>query len=372
MTSNKKNNSKNFICKTSTNQNKTSFNFYPNKQFNNLNKNLNDSENKNNNTESNQRSSYGGVSSQNHSSTNLAWLNILKRSNADLNTKQDMENVITEKSDFMGVNASQIQNENSVFSDNSNFEDFEKILTEENLSNLINENSFSNSESQSTLPFFLLSSREIHRMCISDYEIKLICKKFRYKQKIKRLDWIDFYKKGLIKVFQAKYFEAYNYFKEAESFKKEEIEVKKWICFVQILIIFCVDFRKSKENFRSLNELDEKNEKLNLDNNNNNNQEGRSYGDSKSSSNTNTNNNYFDSKFYASFFMSLSKINFESIRSLEIKNEEIYFSGITDKTDSDEEIDRDSNAAFFGCCNSRKPSSKARHKKSKESDSIDE
>jgi len=166
---------------------------------------------------------------QGRSNISLKWSNIVKKS------KQEVLKLDLSQSEVL---SSTNQLDFSALSEN--MDDLNDII-EENYHVVTTENSFLRQESHSILPFLFLSSREIHRMCLSDYEIKLVNKSIKNKIKNNRLDWMDYYKKGLIKFYQAKYFDSYMNFKAAYNMRNKDKEISKWLAFIILIIIFCAN-----------------------------------------------------------------------------------------------------------------------------------
>ena len=127
-----------------------------------------------------------------------------------------------------------------------NFEEINNFI-EEKYKNAISENNYFNQESHSIIPFLLISSKEIHRMCLSDYEIKLAFRSYEKKARKVRLDGYDFYKIGLINFYQAKYYTSYCHLKSAHKMRKNDVNIAKWFAFSCLVLIFCekkIDFLK--------------------------------------------------------------------------------------------------------------------------------
>ena len=112
-------------------------------------------------------------------------------------------------------------------------------IIEENYQQTLTEHSFLNTDSHLVLPFLLLTSKEIHRMTLSDYEMKLEYRKYKIKCKKHKLNSNDYYKRGIIYFYQSKYIQAYLHFKQSYSVKKDT-NVLKWLCFSMFILIFCV------------------------------------------------------------------------------------------------------------------------------------
>lgn len=181
---------------------------------------------------------------------------------------------------------------------------------EENYQMVLTENIFITNPDlyHSIIPFFLISSKQIHRMTLSDYEIKLVYKSFKNKLKTNRIDGIDYYKIGLINFYKGKFLLAYSNFKMAHKLRKE-VNIMKWLAFTILIIIFCHKIGNS--NFYENSNLDEPS---NLNNLNHFNEE--------------------KSKFYN------TKIKFTSLKNILIYD---------DKEDTPED-----ESFIFGCCQNRK------------------
>jgi len=104
---------------------------------------------------------------------------------------------------------------------------------------------FLRQENHSIIPFLLISNKEVHRMCLSDYEIKLIYKTFQKKSKLQKMDGFDFYKIGLVNFYKGKFQTAYTNFKVANKLRSTEPNISKWFAFTCIVLLFCdkkIDF----------------------------------------------------------------------------------------------------------------------------------
>lgn len=138
--------------------------------------------------------------------------------------------------------------ENSFISDN-NIEEINNII-EERYKLTLSENMFLRQENHSIIPFLLVNNKEVHRMCLSDYEIKMICKNYKNKSKTSRLEAYDYYRMGLINFYRGKHSTAYYNFKNAYKMKEKDPNLAKWLAFISIVIIFCdrnqLDFEQVK------------------------------------------------------------------------------------------------------------------------------
>jgi hypothetical protein len=86
----------------------------------------------------------------------------------------------------------------------------------------LTENLYLRQEYHSIIPFLLLNSKSLHRMCLSDYEIKLVIKMFKKRSKLNRLECFDYYKIGIINFFKGNYVNAFNNFKKAYNMKLKD------------------------------------------------------------------------------------------------------------------------------------------------------
>lgn len=145
--------------------------------------------------------------------------------------------------------------ENSFISDN-NLEEINNII-EEKYKIAISENLFLRQENHSIIPFLLIQQKEVHRMCLSDYEIKMVCRSYKDKSKSFKVEAFDNYKLGLIHFYKGKYNTAYIYFKEAYNAKQNDINAAKWLAFAGMILLFC---EKNKLDFSNM-----KNMKINQD-----------------------------------------------------------------------------------------------------------
>lgn len=297
-----------------------------------------------------------------NTSTNVAWLSLLKKARSEINSNQHNQQRLirqrnsdhSNKSDLFATNTSNIMNNNSILSDLDN-QDYNNILTEGNFNNFFQENLFFNCEAHSILPFLLLTSREIHRMCMSDYEVKLMKKNFRTKIINRRDDWIDYYKLGRIKIYQARYFDAFNLFKEAELRKNDDLEIKKWICFCLLILVFCVDNETILQSFEVFSDIFGKKK-----------QDITSISNNDKTDNVLENeretgfNSYKPYNYYTNYFLNSFKINFYNLDKIQIKNEDIDYSVIGEanakfsNSFSEAEEKGNNSSLLFGCCNSRK------------------
>jgi hypothetical protein len=164
----------------------------------------------------------------------------------------------------------------------------------------------------SIFPFILITSREIHRATLSDYEIKLVYKSFKNKIKEKRIDGFDYYRIGLIYFFQGKFLKSYLYFKNAYNLRKE-VSIAKWLAFNILIIIFCYKNYKNYKNCKNPDDIEEEN---NFDNEN--------------------------SEISEPKISSILKINFTQIKNVKL-------SPLVEENDEKDSF-------FFGCCSRKKKS----------------
>lgn len=114
---------------------------------------------------------------------------------------------------------------------------------------VLTENMFLRQEYHSIMPFLLISSKEVHRMCLSDNEIKLIIRVARKRNKNNRFDYFTYYRIGLIDFFLGNYYSAYSNFKNAfkysDSIPNEncssntKANIIKWYVFSLMVLVFC-------------------------------------------------------------------------------------------------------------------------------------
>lgn len=249
------------------------------------------------------------------SNMSVKWSNMVKKSKQEV-LKLDLSQSIvlnsTNQLDFSMMSES--------------MEDLNEII-EENYHLVITEDSFLRQEFHSILPFLFLSSREIHRMCLSDYEIKIFNKSIKNKIKNNRLDWMDYYKKGLIKFYQSKYFDSYVNFKAAYNMANKDKEVAKWLAFNILIIIFCTN--KSDNVNDSTKDIS-----------------GSLSGNQEKKNTHNSNNINLNYYVYGSF-----KIDFSNFDKININNEDYDYprnGNISENTNDDDDN------LIFSCCNSRK------------------
>jgi hypothetical protein len=149
--------------------------------------------------------------------------------------------------------------ENSFMSEN--MEEINNII-EEKYKMVMSENMFLRQENHSIIPFLLISNREIHRMCLSDYEIKTICRSFKSKSKSFKLEAIDYYRTGLIYFYRGKYINAYQQFKNANKLNDKDQNISKWLAFTILIIIFCENGKLDFSHMRQVKWDEEKLEEM--------------------------------------------------------------------------------------------------------------
>ena len=113
--------------------------------------------------------------------------------------------------------------------------------------NSITSDKFFLQESHSIIPFLLISNKEVHRVCISDFEIKQNNPRFQKKVEYQTVNSIDYYHKGLINFYLANYSKAFEIFSNGYKLFPENMNLAKWLAFSCIVLIFCdksIDFSK--------------------------------------------------------------------------------------------------------------------------------
>ena len=131
----------------------------------------------------------------------------------------------------------------------------EKI--EEEFNEYSSETSFFKKEFHSIIPFLVLKNQMIHRLTLSDYDIKKEKKEFKTKLKMRRLTPMDYYKKGLLHFYLGNYQKAFQNFKMSSLLRKDNANIIKWLVFSAVKILFSTE--KEKEHFES---YDSNNESL--------------------------------------------------------------------------------------------------------------
>lgn len=153
--------------------------------------------------------------------------------------------------------------DNTVLSD-----DLENINNEmeERMKLNLCENGFLKQLYHSIIPFFLIQNKEIHRMCLSDYELKLFYKTYnKKKSESERKNPYESYRQGIIKFYKGKYLDAYSHFKSAHMKKESDLNIAKWLAFTSIILLMCnkkIDFTNIK-NIKVETNKDEDEEKDN-------------------------------------------------------------------------------------------------------------
>jgi hypothetical protein len=154
------------------------------------------------------------------------------------------------------------------------------LYIEEKYKVVTTDNSFLKNPYHSILPFILINSKEIHRMCLSDYEIKQVNRQFEKKRKSDKLEYYDFYRRGLIYFYRGEYFFAFQNFKFSQAMlnnlSQDDIaiasnNINKWLAFTGIIILFCQDNGKISQidftKIRNANLLNDDFEKNNSNSN---------------------------------------------------------------------------------------------------------
>lgn len=130
----------------------------------------------------------------------------------------------------------------------------------------VTENIFLRGEYHSIIPFILISSKEVHRMVLSDYEVKEINHQFLKKSKRRKLDSFDYYRMGLIHFYKGSFIQAYLSFKTSHKLVTGPtgpsstpskvnliMNISKWLAFSGLVLLFCpnktVDFSNLKKIF---------------------------------------------------------------------------------------------------------------------------
>jgi hypothetical protein len=128
----------------------------------------------------------------------------------------------------------------------------------------VTENIFLRGEYHSIIPFILISSKEVHRMVLSDYEIKEITHQFLKKSKRRKLDSFDYYRMGLIHFYKGSFVQAYLSFKTSHKLVTGPtgptstpskvnliMNISKWLAFSGLVLLFCpnkiIDFSNLKK-----------------------------------------------------------------------------------------------------------------------------
>jgi len=123
------------------------------------------------------------------------------------------------------------------------------------------ENGFLKQLYHSIIPFLLIQNKEIHRMCLSDYELKLFYKTYnKKKSESERKNPYESYRQGIIKFYKGKYLDAYSHFKSAHLKKESDLNIAKWLAFTSIILLMCnkkIDFTNIKNVNVDTNKEDE-------------------------------------------------------------------------------------------------------------------
>jgi hypothetical protein len=181
---------------------------------------------------------------------------VTKWSQVVRDTKNDNMHIDLSQSEVMNIQENNKDYDNfSMISENM---EYISNFIEENYQMVLTENLFLRQESHSIIPFLTLNSSEIHRMCLSDYEIKHVYRQFKKKYKTHRTDGMDYYKIGLINFYKRKFVTAYSNFKFAFKLRPNEGEIAKWLAFSCLTLIFCIN---NKVNFKDLKNCEITNDK---------------------------------------------------------------------------------------------------------------
>lgn len=213
-----------------------------------------------------------------------------------------------------------------------NLEDINNYI-EENYNMIISENSFLRKEFHSIILLLLISSNEIHRISLSDYEIKMIEKDFINKAKINRLDGMNYYRLGLISFYQGRYNEAFARFYKAKSLRNNNSSITKWFALSGMIVILG-DRGKllfTNSSFKSFN----------LETNSS------SFSYNTISNNLNFNNSHNNTKKHRHFNSNANNtnnINLENNNDQDIENDELREKEKSSYTDN----------FIFSCCSVRK------------------
>lgn len=151
---------------------------------------------------------------------------------------------------------------NSFYSENHVIQNYEEVnnIIEEKYKKTLSENKFLRQENHSIIPFLLISNKEVHRMCLSDYEIKMITKIYKKKLKKSELEAHDYYRMGLINFYRGKHNQAYVNLKSAYAMKENDVNIAKWLAFISIVIIMCEKNKLEFENIKKKKFAEEGNE----------------------------------------------------------------------------------------------------------------
>jgi hypothetical protein len=236
-------------CRNLSDNNKSKEDSY-NKDNQNLNLNLNSNSNKiinetdiyyNNSIQNNNSSKEISNSSNDNNKSYLEkWNKCIFENKLNLNEL----NNLTEKSQIFMKND---LNQTTLSDDLENINN----IMEEKIKINLTENGFLKQSYHSIMPFFLIQNKEVHRMCLSDYELKLFYKTYnKRKNDIERKNPYESYREGIIKFYKGKYLEAYSHFKSAQIKKENDCNIVKWLAFTSLILLFCnknIDFTNIKE-----------------------------------------------------------------------------------------------------------------------------
>lgn len=168
------------------------------------------------------------------------------------------------------INYSSIQNEEKNLENVNDDKSLNQMIIgiEDQYTNFLSENSFLKKEFHSIIPFLLLKNCNIHRLVLSDYELKQEKKEFKLRKELKRITAMDYYKKGLIYFYQGDYVKALTNFKLSSFIRKNNSNIKKWIIFCCYKLILKKTLLDNKNNSNQLFNSENKEQLLNYPNNN--------------------------------------------------------------------------------------------------------
>jgi hypothetical protein len=236
-----------------------------------------------------------------------------------------------------------------------NLEDINNYI-EENYNLIMSENSYLRRDFHSIIFFLILPCSEIHRICLSDYEIKIIEKSFISKGKINRIDGMDYYRLGLISVYKNRFYEAFARFYKARQLRQNNYSIRKWLAFCGLLILFGHE-GKAVFTYDSLINFNPSHETSN---------EPFSTKDFRTMSNHSTNNKKHDINKNLEEDSVINNQNNNVNYKINLLNKNKYNETTKTNTDNnvnnkqDEEIEEESTSdgLFFSCCTTRKGKTK--------------
>ena len=177
---------------------------------------------------------------------------------------------LTKKIENEEINYSSIQNEEKnleIINDDKSINQM-IVNIEEQYTHFLSENSFLKKEFHSIIPFLLLKNSNIHRLVLSDYELKQEKKEFKLRKELKRITAMDYYKKGLIYFYQNDYVKALTNFKLSSFIRKNNSNIKKWISFCCFKLILKKTLLDNKNNPEQIFNSESKEQLLNYPNDN--------------------------------------------------------------------------------------------------------